>query len=149
MSKTGIACALLALAMGSAAAFAGLGDDAASVQSDLARMKGTLRSNTTPLYTIHEISTAYGTIVREYVSPANKVFAVSWRGPQIPDLRQVLSGYYGQYDQAASTPRIARRHLVIDQPGLVMQSSGHTRAFFGRAWVPALLPAKFAVSEIH
>jgi hypothetical protein len=31
-----------------------------------------------------------GTSVRRYVSPAGKVVAVAWKGPVMPDLRQVL-----------------------------------------------------------
>src|SRR2546429_3562661 len=52
----------------------------------------------------------------------------------IPDLRQMLGGYYGQYEQAASAPHLGgHRHLAIEQPGLVVQSSGRMRAFYGRA----------------
>jgi hypothetical protein len=150
MNKIGAATRLLlVLSALSAPAFAGLGDDASSVQSDVTRMKGALRTSASAQYTVHEISTAYGTVVREYVSPANKVFAVSWHGPQIPDLTQVLSGYYSQYLLAASQPRISRRHLAIEQPGLVVQSGGHVRAFSGRAWVPALLPPNFATDAIN
>jgi len=66
---------------------------------------------------VHEITTSYGTVVREYVSPGDKVFAVSWRGPVIPELRQMLGNYYAQYEQAASAPRVRdHRHLAIGQP---------------------------------
>ena len=133
----------------SAPVFAALGGDSASVQADLARSKGTLRMTSMATYTVHEITTSYGTVVREYISPADKVFAVSWRGPVIPDLRQMLGDYYGQYEQAASAPHIGHRHLAIDQPGLVVHSSGRLRAFFGQAWVPGLLPQNFSVKQIN
>jgi len=130
--------------------FASLGGDGTSIGSDLARMKGSLRVNTTADYTVHEITTPDGTVVREYVSSADKVFAVSWRGPFIPDLRQVLGGYYARYLQSTSTPHAGgHRHLSIEQPNLVVQSSGHMRAFAGRAWAPDLLPKNFATVDIH
>jgi hypothetical protein len=68
----------------------------------------------------------------------------------IPDLRQMLGTYYGQYEQAASAPHLGgHRHLAIEQPGLVVQSSGRMRAFSGRAWAPDLLPQNFSVSDIN
>jgi hypothetical protein len=148
LTRTAV-CSLLVTAIVTAPAWAALGGDAASVHSDLVRMKGTLRMTSSAAYTVHEITTSYGTVVREYISPADKVFAVSWRGPMIPDLRQTLGDYYGQYEQAASAPHIGHRHLAIDQPGLVVRSSGRMRAFFGRAWVPSLLPQNFSVNQIN
>src|SRR5205823_876677 len=97
-----ILCSIVVAVSVAAPAFAALGGDATSVQSDLARMKGALRTTSTAGFTVHEITTSYGTVVREYLTPADKVFAVSWHGPVIPDLRQMLGRYYGQYEQAAS-----------------------------------------------
>ncbi|TLY77054.1 MAG: DUF2844 domain-containing protein, partial [Gammaproteobacteria bacterium] len=116
----------------------------------LARMKGALRISASAGFTVHEITSSNGTVVREYLSPDGKVFAVTWRGPGIPDLRQMLGDYYGQYAQAASAPHLGgHRHLAIEQPGLVVQSSGRLRSFFGRAWAPDLLPQNFSVSAIN
>jgi len=144
-----VVCSLVVAVTVAAPAFAALGGDATSVQADLVRMKGALRITSTVGFTVHEITTSYGTVVREYLTPGDKVFAVSWRGPVIPDLRQMLGDYYGQYEQAASAPHTGHRHLAIDQPGLVMQSSGRMRAFSGRAWVPSLLPQNFSANDIN
>jgi hypothetical protein len=145
-----VVCSLVAAVTVAAPAFAALGGDATSVQADLARMKGALRMTSTAVFTVHEITTESGVVVREYVSPGDKVFAVSWRGPLRPDLRQMLGSYYGQFQQAASAPHLGgHRHLAIQQPGLVVQSSGHMRAFYGRAWAPDLLPQNFSVDEIN
>ena len=145
-----VVCSIVVALTAAAPAFAALGGDATSVQADLARMKGALRITSTAGVTVHEITTSYGTVVREYLTPADKVFAVSWHGPVIPDLRQMLGGYYGQYEQAASAPHLGgHRHLAIEQPGLVVQSSGRMRAFYGRAWAPDLLPQNFSVSAIN
>jgi hypothetical protein len=142
-------CSIVVAATVVAPAFAALGGDATSVQTDLVKMKGALRVTSSAGFTVHEIATSNGTVVREYLSPDGKVFAVSWRGPGIPDLRQMLGTYYGQFAQAASAPHGSHHRLMIEQPGLVVQSSGHTRTFFGRAWAPALLPQNFPVSDIN
>jgi hypothetical protein len=144
-----VVCSFAVAATVAPPAFAGLGADSTSVQADLARMKGSLRVTSTAAFSVHEITTSSGTVVREYVSPDDKVFAVSWHGPFVPDLRQVLGGYYAQFVQAASAPHAGgHRHLAITQPGLVVESNGRMRAFYGRAWAPALLPQNFSVSSI-
>jgi hypothetical protein len=123
-------------------AWAGLGEDVSSVQADQARMQGSLRSTQTQAYTVHEIRAATGTVVREYVS-SGKVFAVAWQGPWPPDMRHVLASYFDQYQQAAEAQvsgRAGRRPLMIELPGLVVQSAGHMRSFVGRAYVPEMLP---------
>src|ERR1700730_12066406 len=53
-------------------AHAVLGDTAASVLTDQARMKGTLHSVDRRTYVVHEITTNTG-VVREFVSPAGSV----------------------------------------------------------------------------
>lgn len=151
MKLTGALLSSIALTVAVATpAFASLGGDSTTVQADVARMKGALRITSSVGVMVHEITTSYGTVVREYITPGDKVFAVSWRGPVNPDLRQMLGDYYAQYEQAASLPHPGgHRHLAIEQPGLVVQVSGRMRAFEGRAWVPSLVPQNFSVSDIN
>lgn len=131
-------------------AFAALGGDASSVQADLARMKAQDRgSSPSQGYTVQAMQMVSGTIVHEFVSPAGKVFGVSWRGPTIPDLSSLLGTYYEQFSAAAPPPRRGQRHLEVRQPDLVVQSGGHMRAFFGRAYIPSLLPANFDPKDIQ
>lgn len=133
-------------------AFAGLGEDVSSVQADRAHVQGSLRTTQTAAYSLHEIQAPTGTLVREYVSSAGKVFAVSWRGPWPPDLRQVLGGYFAQYQQAAqaqATAHNGRKPLVIQQSGLVLHAGGHLRSFSGRAYVPEMLPAGISAEAIQ
>ena len=149
MKLTGSLVCSLALSVLAAPAFGGLGGDSTSVQADVVRMRGALRITPNPGFTVHEISFSSGTVVREYLSPDDRVFAVSWRGSGIPDLRQMLGGYYDQFAQAASTAhRGNHHHLTIERPGLIVQSSGHLRTYFGRAWAPDLLPPNFSVASI-
>ena len=151
MKLTGALLSSIALTAAVATpAFAALGGDSTTVQADVARMKGALRITSSAGVTVHEITTSYGTVVREYLTPGDKVFAVSWHGPVNPDLRQMLGDHYTQYEQAASVPHPGgHRHLAIEQPGLVVQVSGRVRAFVGRAWVPGLVPQNFSVNDIN
>jgi hypothetical protein len=135
-------------------ALAGLGGDAGSVQVDQARMQASLRTTQAQAYTVQEIQAPTGIVVREYVSPASgKVFAVAWHGPWPPNMQQILAGYFDQFQQAAQaqagTARAMRRPLVINLPGLVVQSSGHMRSFGGRAYIPAMLPQGVTAEAIR
>jgi len=151
MKLTGALLSSIALTVAVATpALAALGGDSTTVQADVARMKGALRITSSVGVVVHEITTSYGTVVREYITPGDKVFAISWRGPVNPDLRQMLGDYYTQYEQAASLPHPGgHRHLAIEQPGLVVQVNGRMRAFEGRAWVPSLVPQNFSVGDIN
>jgi hypothetical protein len=131
---------------------ASLGGDMRTVQADQMRMQGTLRSTNTQAYTVHEIQAPNGVAVREFVSPAGKVFGVAWQGTTHPDLRQVLGTYFDQFTQAVQSER--SRHpghgpLSIQTPGLVVQLGGHMRAFAGRAYAPQMMPPGVRAEEIR
>lgn len=130
-------------------AAAALGGSEASIAADQAHMKATRRIVAAPQYTVHEIQAASGILVREYVSAQGQVFAVAWQGPLMPDLQQFLGSYFADYQAAARSKRAGRGPLQVRQPGLVVQSGGHMRAFSGRAYIPQLLPADMAVDEIR
>lgn len=124
-------------------AFAALGEDLDSVEVDQAHMQATRKTMQTPAYTLHEIQSPTGTVVREYVSSAGKVFAVAWQGPWPPDMRQILGNYFAQFQQAAESQANShpgRKPLRIDQPNFVMRTGGHMRSYAGRAFIPELLP---------
>jgi hypothetical protein len=111
-----------------------------------------LRIARSDAYTVHEMQSASGTTVREYVSSNGTVFAVAWQGPWMPDLRQMLGAYFDDYQRALQTPsgkRRARGSLTIDLPDLMVQISGHPRAFSGRAYVPRLMPLRVQAETIR
>jgi hypothetical protein len=148
MKLTHTALGMLAAVCLSAPALAALGADASSVEADRASMKGALR--VTPLvdYSVHEIETPAGMLIREYVSAQGKVFAVSWRGPGLPDLPQLLGGYSTTLAQAATRPHYNHHRLDLEAPDVIMKSGGYLRTRFGRAWVPSLLPQNFSPKDI-
>jgi hypothetical protein len=141
-----ISMALMAWAL---PARAELGGDITTVQADQEHMKGTRQVTTTAAYSIHEIQTATGTKVREFVSPSGRVFAVAWQGPSTPDLRQLLGQYFDQYAQAIQGKRAGRAPVSIEQPGLVVEAGGHMRSFSGRAYLPQMMPQGVATASIQ
>lgn len=130
-------------------AFAALGGDAASVDADVVKMKGQARATPVAGYTVSEITLPTGTVLREYVSAEGKVFAVTWKGPAVPDLEQTLGTYFATFKAAASVPHGAdHHHLTVTTTDLVVQTGGHMRAHVGKAYVPSLLPPNFSLDEI-
>ena len=131
-------------------AWATLGGDPTSVEADRAHMKGAVRVSTATAapYSVHEITTATGMTVREYVA-GGKVFGFAWRGITAPDLRQLLGSYYGEFAQAASTPHpINHHHLSVETTGLRVYSAARSRSFYGRAWAPDLIPQGVSTDDI-
>jgi len=135
-----------------------LGDTAASVLNDQARMKGTLRSVDNRTYVMHEITSPTGTVVREFVSPQGAVFGVAWEGQFPPDLQQLLGPYYQQAQQAqkksleqqgSQQPRARRAPISVETPGLVLYETGHVRSFHGQAYIPQLVPQGVQTSDIR
>jgi len=87
-------------------------------------------------------------VIHEYVSAQGKVFAVTWRGPGLPDLGQLLGSYSAQLAQAVTHPHYNHHHLRIETPEVVMQSDAYLRTRSGRAWVRALLPQNLSLRDI-
>lgn len=141
--------ALLLALLSSVPALAALGAGEDSVAADQAQLKATRRIVAGQQYSVHEIQTAAGTVIREYVSAQGQVFAVVWRGPQLPDLQQILGAYFADFQAAGQGRRAGRGPLQVQQPGLVLHSGGHMRAFMGHAYLPQALPAGVTIDELQ
>jgi hypothetical protein len=132
-------------------ALAALGGDVSTVEADRVNMKAEMKVTQAGAYAVHEMKAPGGTVVREFVSPAGRVFAVAWHGSSIPDMQQLLGAYFQQYSAAAQAGKAGhpgRRPLNIQLPGLIVQTGGHMRAYFGRAYVPGMLPGNVTADEI-
>jgi hypothetical protein len=136
-----------------AAAHASLGGNASSVQDDRVRLQGALRQvvRSGP-FTMHEMQSASGIVVREYVSEAGTVFAIAWQGATFPDMRQLLGPYFDRYH--AEAERLARTRkghgpLTVDLGDMIVQTAGHNRAFTGRAYLPNAVPQGIGVELIR
>jgi hypothetical protein len=140
----------LALAAGAPAARAGLGGSYASVEADRAHLSASMRSTGGGAYTVHTLTLANHGAVREFTRSDGTVFAIAWRGPGRPDLRQLLGGRFETF-QSDNTPpqgRRTRRPLTVNRTDLMVQAAGHPGAFWGFAYLPELAPAGFSTGEL-
>ncbi len=145
-SQLATIAAIVALLGFSVPAMASLGGNAGTIQADTAHMNANVTRTEGDTYETHQLQSPTGTVVNEYLSSSGTVFAVTWHGPFMPDMQQILGSYFQQYSaalssQASSQSRQYGRHpLDIRQPGLVVQTGGHMRAHWGRVYIPALTP---------
>ena len=144
------ASTLVAVLALSVPAFASLGGNVNSIEADRARMNASVNVTQQANYAVHEMQSPGGTTVKEFVSPDGNVFAVSWQGQFPPQMQQILGSYFNQYSAAISAQpkHYGHRPLNIQQPGLVIQTGGHMRSYFGRAYVPDMLPAGVKADDI-
>lgn len=140
-------CAAVASAL---PGWSALGSSAESVAADQAKFQAKRQIAQRSGYTIHEISRADGGVIREYVTPAGKVFGVSWSGPTIPDLSQLLGSYQAEFRNTllAQPKSFGRRPAVVHNSDLVVETGGHMRAFQGRAYLNSMLPSHISPETI-
>jgi len=112
-------------------------------------MKGLTRPAPAGALQKQQLQLPSGTIVTEYLGAGGAVYAVTWHGPSLPNLRQVLGNYFSAYQSAAQTPVVRHRLVRVNSADLVVESSGKMRAFVGRAWLPALLPSGVTPVDIQ
>ena len=140
---------LLPAALAPHPASAALGEVETTVASDAERLEGSIKSTERTNYRVHEIKLPSGSVVREFATLDGHVFAVAWRGPTIPNLQQVLGSYFDTFTAAARMPHGGHHQLQIHQDNFVMRSSGHMRAFSGRAYLPPAVPAGVSLDELR
>lgn len=145
--------AAIALTLGlflAGAAQAGLGERVESVARDHATLHGTaLRVTPMSNYQVHEITPEQGGRVREYVSPDGQVFATTWSGPVMPDLKVVLAGHYPDYVAGAQAHRASHHVLSVATAGMVLRVVKLPRGIAGSAHLPALVPAGVNIQDIR
>jgi hypothetical protein len=126
---------------------------AQSVMRSASSAASSASTSTSASYTVRETTLGNGTVVREYLAADGSVFGIAWRGPQMPDLNDLLGSYFPQYVAGVKAVRAARGGargpVSVDQSGLVVRSGGHMGAFSGQAWLPPALPAGVSGSDIQ
>lgn len=134
------------------AAWAALGEPAASVERDRVMMKGQRQSRSGTGYSIDTITVA-GIQVKEYVSRDGVVFAVVWTGTGVPDLKLLLGEYFEEYRDGVNAARShrpkIRKPFQLKSERLVVERGGHSRSLWGRAFLPAALPPGVTVEDIR
>ena len=133
--KAWILVSLIACANASQAGLGGLPAELGP-QSAASRANGVSTGLAT--YTDVERKLDSGTTIHEYLDAGGTVFAVSWSGPFLPDLRAILGRHFDTLvAHAAGRPGAGRSALRLERADVVIISGGHMRAFEGRAWLPA------------
>lgn len=140
-----------------ALAWAALGSTASdfgntATQTKLAARSLAATSNASngAVYTVTQSTLDSGTLVREYADASGTVFAVSWKGPTLPDLRTLLGDKFAvMTSNAGKRPKAGHSQLAVNQSDVVIVSNGHMRAFEGQAWIPSALPAGFDTTTIE
>lgn len=130
---------------------AGLGGDARSVETDRVQLKAAVAVTPGTRFTVHQLTLPSGTVVHEFLSPAGKIFAVAWRGREVPDLQQALGDYYTSASTAlTNAPRGPdHRHRAVESSELVVHTTARMRDHAGLVYVPALLPQGVSPSDLH
>lgn len=152
--RSGLASLIVvgALAL-SAPAHATLGGKTATIETDRARLSARMAAKADhATFTIHEMTLDSGTVAREFVRPDGTVFAVSWQGPQRPNLKQLFGdSYFSRFqNDNKSTARIRmRRALTSTHSDFVVRTGGHSGAFWGFAYLPQTAPGGFPVQTLQ
>ncbi len=127
-------------------AWAVLGGDLASVRGDALAWNASISQSALSGATLHSLLLPNGVTVREYVDAAGTVFAVAWEGPVQPDFVRLLGSSFAIYQEALRKPG---RSVGVNNADLVLESGGRMRAFHGRAYLPARLPAALSTRDIR
>ena len=144
--SSGLALVFLAVC---APAAATLGEDASSVLADQTQLQAALQVASAAKFDVHRMQLPSGTTINEYVSLAGMVFAVTWQGPAMPDLEQVLGRHFAAYVEAVKHRGVGGGARATEPSGLVVQSGGHMRAYVGRVYLPSMLPRGVSAEEIQ
>jgi len=94
---------------------------------------------------------AQGIVVRNYVDSTGAVYAVSWRGPAMPDIHSLLGAYFETFRQGANASAgDAGLHATrVEQGDLVVENRVRLREFSGRAWLASGLPPGVTSTDIQ
>lgn len=131
-------------------AYASLGGGRDSIDIDRRHLSAKISATAAATHTVHVLTMPNGEVVREFARSDGTVFAVTWRGPARPDLRQLLGPHFDtvQADNVLPGGRRTRRPLAVRRPDFEMTSGGHPGAFWGAAYLPALAPPGFSVKDL-
>jgi len=138
--------ATTALLFVGSSAWAALGGNLASVQSDQQAFAATSTQTVSAGGTLYTQTLPNGLIIRQYVDAAGNVYAVAWEGPVLPDFQRLLGASYASYQQAVLQQQ---RGVHLQTPTLVIESGGMMRSFVGRAFLPGQLPTAISPQSIH
>ena len=123
-----------------------------TVQADQHRMSATRQVHQSTAYTVHEIRTTSNSVIREYVSPQGKVFAVSYQGQFLGEANSLLAGYATQIGAAIKTMRSGQHRggpVHVTLPGVVYHATGHMRSYVVHAYLTDSVPQGVDLGELQ
>jgi Protein of unknown function (DUF2844) len=144
-----LATAAAIAASWSCVASATLGEPESSIATEKQASKASIKETSLGSYRVHELQSSSGTVIREYAGLDGKVFAVTWHGPFMPNLRDALGRYFDEYAAAASSGRMDRNHVQVEQDDLVVRVGGHMRAYRGLAYLPQAVPSGVSIGDLE
>ena len=75
------------------------------------------------------------------------MFAITWHGPAVPDLRAVFGAYFAQLASHVSSG--SHHSMRFAGHDFVARSMGHGRSHSGRAWVPSIVPSGLNIDALE
>lgn len=138
-------CVCAGLLLVSCAAQAVLGEGVASIYQAQQSLASTLQAEPGARYSVYTHRLPNGTVVREYLSQQDVVFALVWQGPAWPDFELMLGRFY---DRFATLSKQRRAGQVPTDTGLVVEMSGLMGSLRGRIYLPAQLPEGVTPGEV-
>ena len=132
-------------------AWAGLGDAQSSIEGERARMHALRAVAHNTHYSVHELTTADGSRVRQYVGGGGRVFAVAWSTFFKPDLASLLGPSYASYSEAEHAAVLRggiQRQFRHQEADLVVRSSAHMNVYRGFAYRPSLTPQGVSLQSL-
>lgn len=140
-----------ALTLASTPSWAGLGQPEASVSTDVLQLKTEDHVQTSQGYRVHQLTSANGPTVREYVSPQGTVFGVAWQGRAVPDMNQLLGTYIANLQTATAAQTKVRhlRGLAVKTNDFVYSNFCRLSVCTGSAYVPSLVPNNVSAEVVR
>jgi len=117
-----------------------LGVNPDSVLTEQKEFNSQLTKNSQNGVMIYTQTLPSGTVVKQYASATGVIFALSWSGPNLPNLQALLGNYFKDYLAAIKQSRGA---ISVNTKNLVIQSTGMMGAFQGYALLPKQAPIDF------
>jgi len=122
-----------------------LGSNIASVLAEKTEFNSQLTTSNQYGVTVYIQTLSSGTVIQEYVSANGVIFAMSWSGPELPNLQAILGNYFKDYLIGIKQSRGA---FSINTESIVIQSAGMMGAFQGFALLPKQAPVGFTIKNL-
>lgn len=143
---------LLAALLLASPAMAELGGTLSTVEADQHRMSATRQVHQSAAYSVHEMRTAANSLVREYVTPQGKVFAVRYEGQFLGEANGLLASYAKPIGTAMRAIRNGQHRggpVHVSLPGVEYHAIGHMRSYIVYAVLTDSLPQGVKMGDLQ